>query len=265
MVRKISSISWIEALNAGNARRKSICRWHDVDSLPGLHSIADLLNTNYMPQLPRPTAILWDLDGTLIDQSAAILRCFAEVVTQMGYPTPGESTIRRSMGGTMPETMAIFVAPAKLEAACRAFRARFPEIMFDGLIVLPGGPELIERAYKARIPQALFTNKHGETARRVSRYAGFAKYIPTCIGSGDTTWQKPQPELTHYVLAQIDAPAAGAVIIGDSPTDVAVAHNAGLSCYSVATGAHRCDELLAAGASAAFPSLPSLNQSLLPA
>jgi phosphoglycolate phosphatase len=212
--------------------------------------------------LARPTAILWDLDGTLIDQTAAILRCFSEVITEMGYPSPGEQAIRRSMGGTMAETMEIFVDEPKLEAACRAFRARFPEIMFDGLIVLPGGPELMALAYKGRIPQALFTNKHGETARQVSRYAGFAKYAPTCIGSGDTQWQKPQPELTRHVLAQIGAPAEGAVIIGDSPTDVAVALNAGLACYGVATGAHSCHELLDAGAGAAFPSLSELNQSI---
>jgi phosphoglycolate phosphatase len=215
------------------------------------------------PTLPCPTAILWDLDGTLVDQTAAILRCFTEIIERMGYPTPEDSAIRRSMGGTMAETMAIFVDTPKLDAACQAFRARFPEIMFDGLIVLPGGPELIERAYKARIPQALFTNKHGETARQVSRYTGLSKYVHTCIGSGDTEWHKPQPELTRHVLAKIHAPIEGAIVIGDSPTDVAVAHNAELSCYAVATGAHSCDELLEAGAVAAFPSLPELNQSLL--
>lgn len=214
-------------------------------------------------QLPCPTTILWDLDGTLIDQTAAILRCFADVVTQMGHPTPSETAVRKSMGGTMAETMAMLVDATKLEEACLRFRARFPEIMFDGLVVLPGGPELIERAFKARIPQALFTNKHGETARQVSRYAGFSKYVPTCIGSGDTQWHKPQPELTLHVLDQIDATPEGAVIIGDSPTDVAVARNAGLRCYAIATGAHSIEELLDAGANAAFSSLPQLNDSLL--
>ncbi|WPJ96385.1 HAD family hydrolase [Coraliomargarita algicola] len=212
--------------------------------------------------LPCPSAILWDMDGTLIDQTAAIIRCYGEVITKMGYPTPADDVIRRSLGGTMAETMGLFVDAARLDEAGKAFRARFPEIMFDGLIVLPGGLELIERAYKARIPQALFTNKHGDTARKVSRYAGFAKYIPVCVGSVDTEWQKPQRELTEHVLQQIDAAGAGAVMIGDSPTDVAVAQNAGLKCYGVATGAHAVSELLAAGAAAAFESLIELNQSL---
>jgi len=202
------------------------------------------------------------MDGTLIDQTAAIIRCYREVITELGYAQPDDDAIRRSLGGVMASTMGLFVTADRMDEACKAFRARFPEIMFDGLIVLPGGVELIERAYKARIPQVLFTNKHGNTARQVSRYAGFAKYIPTCIGNSDTEWHKPQAELTQHVLEQIEVAAEGAVIIGDSPTDIAVAQNAGLTCYCVATGAHSVEELLEAGADAAYESLINLSQSI---
>lgn len=212
--------------------------------------------------LPQPAAILWDLDGTLIDQTAAIVRCYAEVITELGNPQPDDAVIRRSLGGPMASTMGIFVGEAQMEAACQAFRKRFPEIMFDGLIVLPGGKEMIERAYKARIPQVLFTNKHGDTARQVSHYAGFSKYVPQCIGSADTEWHKPEAKLTQHVLDMIGVSADGAVIIGDSPTDVAVARNAGLRCYCAATGAHSVEELLDAGADAAFESLIDLGQSI---
>ena len=213
--------------------------------------------------LPCPSAILWDLDGTLIDQTAAIIRTYAEVVTGLGYPKPDDEVIRRSLGGPMVSTMRLFVGSEQIDAACKAFRTRFPQIMFDGLIVLSGAMELIERAYKARIPQVLFTNKHGDTARQVSRYAGFSKYIPSCVGSSDTEWNKPDPQLTEFVLRQIDADSEGAIIIGDSPTDVAVALNAGLRCYGVATGAHSIGELLEAGAVAAYANLPELANSIV--
>lgn len=215
---------------------------------------------NNETRLPTPSAILWDMDGTLIDQTAAIIRCYVKVITELGCAEPDVDTIRRSLGGPMASTMALFVPDEQMDEACRAFRSHFPDMMFDGLIVLPGGPELIERAYKARIPQALFTNKHGDTARRVSRYAGFSKYVPKCIGSGDTQWHKPETCLTRHVLDQIDAVSEGAVIIGDSPTDIAVAQNAGLACYCVSTGAHTVDELLATGATAAYESLTLLSQ-----
>ena len=99
-------------------------------------------------QLPQPTAILWDLDGTLIDQTAAIIRCYREVILDMGYPQPDDNSIRRSLGGIMAATMALFVEAERLDEACKAFRVRFPKIMFDGLILLAGGEELIERAIK---------------------------------------------------------------------------------------------------------------------
>ena len=213
-------------------------------------------------QLPSPTAILWDLDGTLIDQTAAIIRCYREVIEEMGYPLPDDDAIRRSLGGVMADTMGLFVEADRLDEASKAFRLRFPEIMFDGLILLAGGKELIERAYKAHIPQILFTNKHGDTARKVSRYAGFAKYIPICIGNADTEWQKPQLALTQHVLEQIEVSAKGSIIIGDSPTDIAVAQNAGLSCYCVSTGAHSLEELMEAGADATFESLVELGQAI---
>ena len=209
--------------------------------------------------LPTPQAILWDMDGTLIDQTAAIIRAYSDVITAMGGGTPDPDVIRRSLGGTMPSTMGLFIDEANLAEACRRFRVRFPEIMLEGLIILAGGPELIESSYKAGIAQIIFTNKHGDTARQVSKYAGFAKYIPKCIGNSDTDWHKPQPELTRYVLDQIEASAEDSCMIGDSPTDVETAHNAGLPCYCVATGAHSTEELLEAGAEAAFNNLHDLK------
>ena len=212
-----------------------------------------------MPTLPTPKAILWDMDGTLIDQTAAIIRAYVDVIQAMGGGTPDPDVLSLSLGGPMASTMALFIDDARLDEASKRFRQRFPEIMFDGLIIVAGGHELIESADKARIPQVIFTNKHGDTARQVSKYAGFSKYIPTCIGNTDTDWHKPQAELTRYVMDQIDVSAEGACMIGDSPTDIETAHNAGLPCYCVATGAHSTEELLAAGAEAAFNSLIELK------
>jgi phosphoglycolate phosphatase len=108
----------------------------------------------------------------------------------------------------------------------------------------------------------IFTNKHGDTGRKVSRYAGYAKYIPICIGSADTEWHKPQLALTQHVLDQIEVSSEGSIIIGDSPTDTAVAQNAGLTSYCVATGAHSIENLMEAGADAVFESLAELGQAI---
>ncbi len=200
------------------------------------------------------------MDGTLIDQTAAIIRCFADVVTTLGNPTPDPEVIRRSLGGPMASTMELFIHPDQMDEACRAFRARFPEIMFEGLIVLPGAHDLITAFAEHRIPQAILTNKHGETARLVSKHCGFSKHIDTCIGNIDTEWSKPEPKLTRYVLEAMNCQENAAICIGDSPTDVATANNAGLNCYCVNTGAHSIEELIAAGAKSAVSSLIELQK-----
>jgi len=208
--------------------------------------------------LPRPKAVLWDMDGTLIDQTAPIIRCYTEVITGMGHSKPDSSVIRRSLGGPMASTMGLFVEPERMEEACRAFRERFPEIMFDGLVTLPGASDLIDFFAAQQIPQAIFTNKHGETARAVSEYCGFSRHIKVCIGNTDTEWAKPDPRLTNHVLEQINASSEGAILIGDSPTDAESARNADIVFYGVGTGAHDPKELKASGAAIACESLEEL-------
>lgn len=215
-----------------------------------------------MQTISTPTAVLWDMDGTLIDQTVGILRCFTEVITGMGFAEPDPATLRRSLGGPMASTMGIFVPREHLDEACARFRARFPDVMFDGLVILPGAIDLIREFHRRGLPQAIFTNKHGETARKVSDHARFSEFIPVCIGHGDTTWHKPQAELTRHVLSQIKAGPEGAILIGDSPTDIETARNAGLDCHAVATGAHSTEELLEAGAKTAFHSLNELHRAL---
>lgn len=212
--------------------------------------------------LPLPSAVLWDMDGTLIDQTASIVRCYADVVAGLGYPEPDADVIRRSLGGPLASTMSLFIKESELEDASKRFRARFPEMMFEGMIICAGGHELIDTFAEKNIPQAIFTNKHGDTARLVSAHVKFDQKIPACIGNTDTEWHKPQAELTQYVLKQINASAKDACMIGDSPTDIETAHNAGLVCYCVSTGAHSVEELKEAGAEAAFESLVKLKAAL---
>lgn len=199
------------------------------------------------------------MDGTLIDQTAAILRCFSDVITKMGQPTPDPLEIRRSMGGTMRSTMSLFIEQAQLDEACREFRSHFPNIMMDGLVILPGALECMQQLTAAGIPQGILTNKHGPTARIVSDHCGFSQHASCCIGNTDTEWSKPDANLTRFALSQINAAPEGALYIGDSPTDVATAQNAGMISYAVSTGAHSIEELTQAGAQRVVRSLTELE------
>jgi phosphoglycolate phosphatase-like HAD superfamily hydrolase len=202
------------------------------------------------------------MDGTLIDQTVAIVRCYEAVITGLGHHAPDPQAIRRSLGGPMASTMALFVKDSQLDEACLQFRARFPEMMYEGLEILPGALPSMEYFASLGIPQAILTNKHGETARAVSQHCGFDAFVSVCLGNGDTTWSKPEAELSRTVLEQLKIEAPGAILIGDSPTDVATAQAIEIPCYAVATGAHKETELKAAGAYASYPCLNTLLDDL---
>lgn len=199
------------------------------------------------------------MDGTLIDQTGPILRCFTDVITALGYPEPPEQEIRRNLGGPMAATMELFVDADHLDQACSSFRKRFPQLMYEGLEILPGALGLIEYFSSRNVPQGILTNKHGPTARLVSEHCGFSRFIPVCIGNTDTEWAKPDPELTRHVFEKMGASLDGAVLIGDSPTDAESARRVGISFFGVATGAHSSEELKSAGAELAVDNLFHVN------
>ena len=84
-----------------------------------------------MHKLVIPKAVLWDLDGTLIDQTASIIDCYTEVICSLGYTRPDPNRIRRSLGRPMASTMKHFVAADQLEHSCNIFRKRFPKMMLN--------------------------------------------------------------------------------------------------------------------------------------
>ena len=219
----------------------------------------DRLHTSAMS---RPAAVLWDLDGTLIDQTQGIISCFHTVIRSMGFPEPDSHSIRRSLGGPLPESMALFIPSDRVAEAVQHFRAHFPSIMMDGLVLLDGGMACLERLSKMGIPQAILTNKHGPTARQVCESTGISQWIQLCVGNGDTAWSKPETKLAAHTLEQLPVEGGPVWMIGDSPTDVQTALNADLIPYAVTTGAHSPAELRAAGAADVFESLSELQARL---
>ena len=220
----------------------------------------DRLHTSAMR---RPAAVLWDLDGTLIDQTHGIISCFQKVIRTMGFQEPDPHRIRRSLGGPLPVSMALFVPPEQVEEAVRHFRAEFPSIMMDGLVLLDGGMACLKRLSEMKIPQAILTNKHGPTARQVCESTGISQWIQVCVGNVDTAWSKPDPKLVAHTLGQLSVQSEPVWMMGDSPTDVLTALNSRLIPYAVTTGAHSAAELKAAGAADVFESLMELKARLL--
>jgi phosphoglycolate phosphatase len=209
-----------------------------------------------------PTLLL-DLDGTLLDHFQAIQRCHTYTMQKLGLPPPTPAQVRAAIGGGLPEAITRLVGAARLAEALTIYRPYWDATMLDDVALLPGARELLVAVQQMGGRAAIFTNKHGPSSRRICQHLGISELLVGNFGATDTPWLKPTRAFTLHALETIGATAAQTALVGDSPYDLAAAHNSGCTFYGVTTGTHSAAELLAAGAVNVFPDLPSLTPILL--
>ena len=208
---------------------------------------------------------LFDLDGTLIDHFEAIHRCHSQTMTHFGLPAPTLLQVRNSIGGGLEEAVAKLFGPAHAALVPQAvpfYRQCWPDHILVGVRVMPGAVELLQALQAAGATCAVFTNKHGPSARQLCTHLGLDPYLQGVFGALDTPWLKPQREFADHALRTLGRDAATTLLVGDSPWDVKAAHNSGFPCWAVTTGTHTAAELQADGADRIFASLPEIQTAL---
>ena len=210
----------------------------------------------------RPTCVLFDLDGTLIDHFSAIHRCHAYAMRQLGLPEPTRAKVIAAVGGGLDEAITRLAGAQYVEAVRPLFIKHWSATNLDDVVLLPGAGEILRALRAAGVGVAVLTNKRGPAAREVCGHLGLTPLLDAVLGAEDTPWIKPQPEFTRHTLTLLRAEAASTVLVGDSPFDVATAHQGGLGFIGVTTGTHSAAELSAAGAERVVPGLPDVARLL---
>ncbi len=213
----------------------------------------------------RFRTVLFDLDGTLLDHFAAIHRSHAHTMRTLGLPEPTMEQVHRAIGGGVEVAISRVLGEKNahlLEKAAVIYRAYWQANMLHGVALLPGSRELLEALNARGVRCAVFTNKHGPSARTLMDHLGVTPLLSGVFGAMDTPWFKPDREFTAHALTTLGAEAASTCMIGDSPYDIQAAHNGGFPCYAVTTGTHKHDELTAAGADGVFPDMAALAREI---
>jgi len=208
------------------------------------------------------TTFFFDLDGTLVDHFAAIHRAHSYTMQQLGLPAPTMDQVRAAVGGGLELAIARLVGVDRVEQALKIYRPYWDATMLQDVKLLPGARELLEGLHARGATLAVLTNKHGPSSRLVCDHLGITRFLRGVFGAGDTPWIKPQREFVAHALAQFGASETGALLVGDSPFDVAAAKNGGFPSWCVSTGTHTAAQLQAAGASKVFPDLFALGREL---
>lgn len=215
--------------------------------------------------MPAFRTYLFDLDGTLIDHFEAIRRCHAFTLKRLGLPEPTMKQVRRAVGLGVEHAIGELLGPERanlIPEAARIYRAHWTETMLADVVVLPGAKELLATLKQRGAQIAVFTNKHGPSAREICQHLGIDPWLDAVFGATDTAWLKPDVRFATHVLTQLKADVKTTLFVGDSPYDIQAAHNASLPCWCVTTGTHTAEELHAAGADAVYRSLDEISAAL---
>ena len=195
-----------------------------------------------------PATIFFDLDGTLIDNFTAIHKCYADIARTLGKEPQSYETLRATVGGSIHLTLSRLIGAELADEGCRRFREHFNDVMFDGVFTLPGVEWILKNLRGNGYKTGVFTNKDYDASVKLLKHLKLDLFFNYVFGTNmpDMPWRKPNKEYSDYVLEKSNSTPQTAMLIGDSPFDIAAAKTVGMPVACVVTGTHEPEPLVEA-------------------
>jgi pyrophosphatase PpaX len=218
-------------------------------------------------------AVLFDLDGTLVDTTDLILQSFLHTFeVHLPGRAPTRADLIATFGRSLPATLEEFAAlsdTVDARALADAMLATYRDhqrVHHDLLIrPFPGVRPMLEELKRERWRLGLVTSKMESVARKGMRLFDLEGFFETGVFHDDTTRHKPLPEPLWLASERLGVPPADVIYIGDSIHDVAAGRAAGMRTVAALWGPFDTNDLQAAGpdATAASPrEVPAILRAL---
>jgi len=190
-----------------------------------------------------PAAIVWDLDGTLIESAPDLAKALNALLNEQGQYGHPVTQIRPMIGNgvAMLIERGFRAAGAPLQpAACEALVPRFMELYTacatDSTHLVPHARDVLEYFYHAGMVQALCTNKPLGVTRMILDALDISGFFSSVVGGDSTTHKKPHPLPLQTCLRELSVRPEEALMVGDSGADVGTAQAAGVTVILVPDG-----------------------------
>lgn len=190
-------------------------------------------------------ALLWDLDGTLVDSAPDIAAAVDHTLQSHGHAPLGEARVRRHIGhgarnlvaSCLGEATGAPPEPARVDRLLAHFLQRYQAHVADRTVVHP--PELRGFLEAWPAPMAVVTNKPYALTVALLRALDLARHFPVVLGGDSLPTRKPDPGMILEAMRRLGVREA--VLVGDGDADVAAGHAAGLPVLGVRWGIGRPD------------------------
>jgi pyrophosphatase PpaX len=184
----------------------------------------------------RPPAILFDLDGTLIDSIELLLQSFRHTFAGRNRAPTDEQWIA-GIGTPLPKQLGEFADTAEDIAALTNRYRSFQRENHDRLTSVYDGVEQTLATLAGRgHPMGVVTSKSNEMMLRGLRHTGLEQYMTTLIGCDSCHIHKPDPYPVRLALEELGYGPEEALFVGDSPHDIQSGNAAGVTTVAALWG-----------------------------
>jgi phosphoglycolate phosphatase len=191
-------------------------------------------------KLSRVRALIFDLDGTLIDSKRDLIRSVNAMLEEMGRKGLAEETISGYIGHGAPRLVARALGDSakedEIKRALPFFLGYYEEHKMDTTCAYPGVVEALGELRRKNLPMAVLTNKPVRISVRILGALGLSSYFRAIYGGNSFETKKPDPLGANTILSEFRAAPQHAMLIGDSEVDVQTARNAGTIAAAVNYG-----------------------------
>lgn len=181
-------------------------------------------------------AVIWDLDGVVLDSSREHLRAWKRLAQEEGVIFTDQdfwATFGKRNDDIIPRYWPITSTRQLQELANRKERY-FREFIRETATFLPGAEELMRGLHEAGFAQALASSTPVENIKLISELLGLERYLSVLISGETVEHGKPAPDIFLRAAQELHVPTSACLVIEDAEVGVQAAHNAGMRCISVA-------------------------------
>ncbi len=190
-----------------------------------------------------PRAIVFDLDGTLVESAPDLADSVNSLLISHGLAPQALSAVKQMVGaGAKVLLQRGFAAGGQplsdeeAEALMPAFIEDYSARATNKTRLMPGTEALLAALEADRIALGVCTNKPEGISRAILEDLGVARYFGSIVGGDTTPGKKPDPRPLQATLAALGASPAEALMVGDSPADAEVARAVGTGLALVTFG-----------------------------
>jgi phosphoglycolate phosphatase len=211
-----------------------------------------------------PRAVVFDLDGTLIDSAPDIAHALNRAAERRGIEPFPLDQVKEMIGGGVPQLVGRALRARGLPGdglmpLVEEFIALYRENLTTNTTIYEGGRELLAQLHSEGRRLGICTNKNHELTVEILQQLDLLKYFGSVLGEREGRPRKPDPAPLLEVVAELGASPQNALMAGDSEADVACARAAKMPVLVVDFGYSRiAPEAL--GADAVISRLSDLPQ-----